>query len=278
MAKPYGVMLKDRVESGNYNEYLSSDSGDDLAELRPKVFIKYVNYTGLQQYWTYHSQDIRRAGTVSINDYNGNLIFKHMVDAISGNRMPYELYLVYNSNDRDVDLGYGKGFRLNYHQMLLSRTIEDTQYYEWTDGTGSKHYFKWDKDKSKWLDEDNSDYELTMGSSASEKYTVKDKNNGRLIFNSSGYLCQCKDSNNNVLTISYGDNHIQSVTDGVGRKLTMAYMNGHLSSVTNPAGRFKSFVYMDGCLNGIQDFDGKEIFLTTTNGLLTSVKIMITIR
>lgn len=270
--KAYGVMLKDRVESGNYNEYLSSDSGDDLAELRPKVFIKYVNYTGLQQYWTYHSQDIRRAGTVSINDYNGNLIFKHMVDAISGNRMPYELYLVYNSNDRDVDLGYGKGFRLNYHQMLLSRTIEDTQYYEWTDGTGSKHYFKWDKDKSKWLDEDNSDYELTMGSSASEKYTVKDKNNGRLIFNSSGYLCQCKDSNNNVLTISYGDNHIQSVTDGVGRKLTMAYMNGHLSSVTNPAGRFKSFVYMDGCLNGIQDFDGKEIFLTTTNGLLTSVK------
>ena len=39
---------------------------------------------------------------------NGNLIFKHVIDTISGNRMPYTLELVYNTNDKDLDIGYGK--------------------------------------------------------------------------------------------------------------------------------------------------------------------------
>jgi hypothetical protein len=241
--KQYGVMLKDKDEAGNYTEYLSSDSSDAFAVLRPKVLVSYVNYTGIQNYWTYHSQDIRRAGTVYVNDYNGNLVFKHPVDIISGNRMPYELNLFYNSNDKGEDIGYGKGFRLNYHQQIQSKTLENVQYYEWIDGTGTRHYFRYDSKKGKWLDEQIQELELNIGTSAVEKYTVINKQENKLIFNSNGYLVKIKDINDNILAITYQNNRIKTVVDGSGRTLTMAYVNNHLHTVTNSAGRFKTFNY-----------------------------------
>lgn len=271
--KQYGVMLKDKDEAGNYTEYLSSDSSDAFAVLRPKVLVSYVNYTGIQNYWTYHSQDIRRAGTVYVNDYNGNLVFKHPVDIISGNRMPYELNLFYNSNDKGEDIGYGKGFRLNYHQQIQSKTLENVQYYEWIDGTGTRHYFRYDSKKGKWLDEQIQELELNIGTSAVEKYTVINKQENKLIFNSNGYLVKIKDINDNILTITYQNNRIKTVVDGSGRTLTMAYVNNHLHTVTNSAGRFKTFNYdLDGCLNAIQDFDGKELYLEWQDGLLSYVQ------
>ena len=272
--KKYGVLLKDKDEVGNYTEYLSSDSSDDFAVLRPKVLVSYVNYAGIQSYWTYHSQDIRRAGTVYVNDYNGNLVFKHPIDVISGNRMPYELNLFYNSNDKDEDIGYGKGMRLNYHQHIQSKVIENIQYYEWIDGTGTRHYFRYNTNKSKWLDEQIQELELNIGTSDIEKYTIINKQDNKLIFNSNGYLVKIKDVNDNVLSINYENNRVKTVVDGAGRTLTMSYANNHLQTVTNSAGHFKTFNYdlNNGCMTGIQDIDAKELFLDWKNGLLVSVQ------
>lgn len=267
----YGVMLKDSDEAGAYVEFLATDTSDDYMALRPKVFVQYVNYTGIQDFWTYHSQDVRRAGQVYVNDYNGNLIFKHVIDTISGNRMPYTLELVYNTNDQDVDMGYGKGIRLNYHQQIQSKTIDGTQYYEWTDGIGTRHYFKYDSEKSKWLDELHQEIELIIGTAADEKYVIRNKSEDKLFFNSNGLLVKIKDANENALLITYENNCIKNISDGAGRALSIGFSGNKIMKITNPAGYEKPFSIANGYLTGIQDFDAKEILLEYTNGLLSSV-------
>lgn len=89
----FGLMMKDDYETSGYTEFLSSDCHDDFKEMRPRIDITYVNYSGLESYWTYHTQSAGRAGTVHVNDYNGNLIMVHDVAATSGSRMPAEVSL-----------------------------------------------------------------------------------------------------------------------------------------------------------------------------------------
>ncbi len=70
----YGLMLKNHDETTGYVEYYSTDTNLAYQQYRPQVTISYLNNSGLEGYWTYHSQSIGRAGTSYINDYNGNLI------------------------------------------------------------------------------------------------------------------------------------------------------------------------------------------------------------
>ena len=69
--KNYGLMVKDHTETGHYTEYASADIHEDFAGFRPHILIQYVNYSGLEGFWTYHSQSAGRAGTIHINDYTG---------------------------------------------------------------------------------------------------------------------------------------------------------------------------------------------------------------
>ena len=65
----YGVMLQHKNEgsSSGYNEFLSSDNSN--LGIRPRITIQYVNNSGFEDYWTYHSQSVGRAGTGFVNDY-----------------------------------------------------------------------------------------------------------------------------------------------------------------------------------------------------------------
>lgn len=106
--KNYGLMFKDEYEIfGRYTEYQASDNDDDFENQRPRIEISYMNYSGIEDYWSYHTQDVGRAGTVYVNDYNGNLILVHDTLSMGGSRMPINLAHVYNSNDKDEDIGYG---------------------------------------------------------------------------------------------------------------------------------------------------------------------------
>ena len=67
--------------------------------------------------------------------------------------MPMALSQVYNSNDKDTDIGYGKGIRLNYHQTIEKVTIGDIDYYKHVDGDGTAHYFVKDSKSNQWKDE-----------------------------------------------------------------------------------------------------------------------------
>lgn len=263
----YGLMLKDDYELSGYTEFLSSDCDNGYQNMRPRIDISYVNYSGLEDYWSYHSQDVGRAGTVHVNDYNGNLIMIHDTMATGGSLMPMALLHVYNSNNCAVNLGYGYGFALNYHQTLVKTKIGSTDYYKHTDGDGTVHYFYYDSTAKKWKDESGLEQTLTIHTNGTEQLVLHDKEDNQLRFRD-GYLVRIQDKNGNQLSVTWMDSRIISVTDGAGRKITLDYLldsNGKrttLSQITGPSGKKKTFAYSGGNLVSITDIDGEKMTYT----------------
>ena len=260
--KNYGLMVKDHTETGHYTEYASADIHEDFASLRPHILIQYVNYSGLESFWTYHSQSAGRAGTIHINDYTGNLILEHETFSLSGSRLPVGLSHVYNSSEAGgKDLGYGRGFRLDCHQTIARREIGDTVYYAHTEGDGTVHYFAKD-DKGEWKDELGLGQKLTFAEGDSEaRYTITDKSGTKLCFaEGTGLLTKIMDANNNTQRITWSGGKVTKVTDPTSRAVTLGYdSSGHLVTVKTPSGQEKRFVYdSSGHLTGITDADGAQ--------------------
>lgn len=258
-----GVMIRAAQEDGQYTEYVSSDFPIESKDARPSVLITYISNSGLEDYWTYHEQNVGRAGTGYVNDCNGNLIFVYKTAATNGSRMPITLSHVYNTNDKDVNLGYGYGWRLNYLQTIKQTKISGTDYYEYVDEDGTYHYFYYDKEKSQWKDESGIDLSLEINGSSADRYMVKDKQDNKLIFDANGKLIKITDQNGNTLTVTYSGSKIASIADGVGRKVICSYdANGLLSTVTDPSGKVKRFTYRNSLLTQITDTDQKTITYT----------------
>lgn len=276
-----GVMLRSLKEDGQYVEYVSADYALEYSFARPMVQITYINNSGLEDYWAYHQQSAGRAGTGYVNDYNGNLVFLHQTAATSGSRMPLTLTHVYNTNDKDTNLGYGYGWRLNYQQTIKFKDLESGDRYEYVDEDGTRHYFAQDKDGN-WKDESGIDLELTIHNGSSEKYVINDKQDNKLIFDTSGKLVKISDRNGNTLSITYDSNEkITKITDGVGRAASCTYnLYGLLEKVTDPYGekrfaydansrltkviyednKYATYSYNDhGVLEKAQDIDGYSI-------------------
>ena len=273
----YGLMFKNDKELSGYTEFLSSDCDNGFQDMRPRIELSYVNYSGLEAYWSYHSQDVGRAGTVHVNDYNGNLILIHDTMATGGSRVPMSLAHVYNSNNRQVNLGYGYGFTLSYHQTLKKVKIAGTDYYQHTDGDGTVHYFYYDSKKSKWLEEGGSESYVTIHADASEQLVIHDKENNQLMFRN-GYLVKVKDKNGNTLVVAWNEGRVISVTDGAGRKTVLTYLKNsqgkltYLHEITSPSGKKKLFGYNNGDLVKIIDIDNETVNYTyDKNHMLTSL-------
>ena len=260
--KNYGLMVKDHTETGHYTEYASADIHEDFASLRPHILIQYVNYSGLEGFWTYHSQSAGRAGTIHINDYTGNLILEHETFSLGGSRLPVGLSHVYNSSEAGgKDLGYGRGFRLDCHQTIARREIGDIVYYAHTEGDGTVHYFAKD-DKGEWKDELGLGQKLTFAEGDSEaRYTITDKSGTKLCFaEKTGLLTKITDANNNTQRITWSGRKVTKVTDPTSRAVTLVYdSSGHLVTVKTPSGQEKRFAYdSSGHLTGITDADGAQ--------------------
>ena len=268
----YGCMIKAYDETWGYMEYHSVDAQYYYSS-HPFASIVYVNSTGLENTWTYHSQSVGRAGTVSVNDYNGNLVLTHGDVSIASGVMPIALNHVFNTHDKDTDLGYGYGWRLNYAQTAVPVTISGTNYYKHIDGDGTAHYYK-QSASSAALYENELDKETTLTVSGSTK-TIQDKLGNQLIFNSAGQLCQLKDSNGNTLSVNYNsDGQVTSIVDGANRTTTLSYSGGRLASIDAPDGLDVRFGYDSaGRLTGITYADSKASSYTyDADGNLTAVE------
>lgn len=265
-----GLMLKNNDETTGYTELFSSDTSLTYETMRPFVYIHYTNNSGLESYWTYRSQGIGRAGTGFINDYNGNLILIHNDLNTTGNRMPITINHVYNSNDRDKDIGYGNGWRLNYSQKV--EYDDSIGYYLYTDEDGTIHYFKYDSPNT-YKDESGINLTLTVDSGSTlERYKITDKGDNQLSFNSSGDLSIIKDNNGNQITLGYEGTNLTTITDGASRVTTLNYVDGKLSSIVDPSNRSTIYNYESDKLTSITYSDSKTSTYTyDARNNLTSV-------
>ncbi|MBY6801068.1 DNRLRE domain-containing protein [Clostridium botulinum] len=281
----YGIMFKQKQENpgSGVNEFLSSDNGDQYSAYRPVANIAYVNTSGIENYWTYHSQDAGRAGTVYVNDYTGNLTLIHDDLELNGNKMPISLKHIYNTNEvydtdseyvnKVKDSRYGNGFRLNLSQKIKYKNGK----YVYTDEDGTRHYFNFNKSKNLYEDETGIDLKLkVIPNDAMCTYTVTDKDNNKLIFLKSGYLYKIKDKSENTITLSYNGATLTRVIDGVGREVFLnIYDSGYLKNIEYPKGTvIASFAYNGGKLSQITYMDGKktQYLYNSKNNRLETVK------
>lgn len=243
-AEPCVVLISSN-ETGDNNRigYCSLKAQE---ENRPKVYVDYRDVKGMEDYWTYTSLPSGFGGTTMVNNATGNVVSVHPLASAEGNRMPVNLTLVFNTyrkpSSTPPTTHIGNGWKLNYQMRVESRTDSTKYPYMFTDGDGTDHYFY--KKDSKYVDEDGLGLTLTVGSTAAEKYTIKDKANGTMIFNSDGNLRVMKNANSQAATVTFGtgsnSQRIEKITDGSGRVFTFQYHASNplqLISVAEPSGR-----------------------------------------
>ena len=249
----YGVMLKEHEEAATDDTsdmyFFSSDTSGTYTNYRPQVIIAYRNQTGLEDYLSYHTQSVGRAGTLYTNDYNGNLTLIHTDASTPGNRLPVTIEHIYNTNEKDADIGYGKGIRLNLSQTLEKMTISSLEYLKYTDEDATAHYLLKNTTTEKYEDEDG----LGIVAEISDTNVIMtDKSGNTMTFAkySSGdkwHLKELKDTKNNTitLTLTTSDSNylISKVTDAAGDSLTLTYSSGKLQKITDVAGRNTTYTY-----------------------------------
>ena len=285
----YGLVLKDHTEVNNAQHsdayFFSSDIHDEYTNARPMIQIIYRNQSGIENYQTYHTQEVGRAGTVYTNDYNGNLVLIHPDVSTGGNLLPVSINHVYNTNNKDEDIGFGKGTRINLAQIINLETINNVQYAKYVDEDGTQHYLKKEGTTNVYKDEDGLNLTLTL---ENNNFIMKDKENNILTFqkrvNRFGerwHLKELKDSYGNKVTIHLNTNEaedfrILKVTDGAGDEITFTYDHSisRLSSITDKAGRKVTITYNANFnIAKITYYDGKaSTYGYNSLNLLTSVK------
>lgn len=266
------------------------------ASRKPYLSIVYVNTTGLEDSWTYYSQNIGRAGTGSVNIFSGNLTLTHADAAINNGILPISLSHVFNMNDSLLDIGYGTGWRLNYAQSLNKVVLPDMDstvtYYRYTDGDGTRHYYKAkDGSTTEFVNELNKDFVLTLDGATA---TISDKADNQLVFTcdsavENGRLTAVRDANGNETIITYTtdtitDLKIASITEKLsgnetGQTLSLSYEDGRLTAVDVPDGLDVSYSYMDGNLTSITYADNKSVSYayaraTDESGMLIGNKLV----
>lgn len=282
----YGVMIKEHTEAnnvpGNEAYFISADTTSAWYEGRPVAQIIYRNQTGLEDYLSYHAQDLGRAGTVYTNDYNGNLTWVHEDISTPGERMPVTIKHVYNTNDKDIASRFGNGIRLNIEQTLELVTIGGTEYVEYTDEDGTRHYFT-KQSENNYKDEDGLELELTLDTNTA-MFIMKDKGDNILRFErrtvAGRYLWQLKeieDNNGNKTVINFLDTIsnqfiIVKVTDAVGQAITFQYNGYYLSKITGPDGKAIEYAYSSSVLSNITYPDGQKTYYDFSANVLNAVQ------
>ena len=240
------------VNSCIYGYYYTENGS--VAGAYPVIAIAYLNNKGIEGYWSYTSASAGMAGTASVNDYSGNLVFSTTAVATTGLIMPVTIEPVYNGYMAGavytkIKPFVGRGWKLNIQQTVRETNIENYPYvYE--DGDGTEHYFLKKKIENtnnyEYVDESGLGLKLVK----STNYTITDDKGNKMIFNSLGNLTNIQNSSSKGIEIVYDETDdsaiITHVIDGAGHIVTLACNDDehdYLDILTDPAGRKVKYTY-----------------------------------
>ncbi|MEI7668328.1 MAG: DNRLRE domain-containing protein, partial [Erysipelotrichaceae bacterium] len=244
-----GLLIKNQVENANYKEYYSADTSSAYLAYRPNVVITYVNTNGLEDLWTYTTQDIGRAGSAFVSNSTGNLTLMRDDISIAGGKLPVSITSFYNYDPKASGIRYS--WKTNYDQTIGLVTIGTSNYYKYIDGDGTAIYFY--SSSGQWIDELGKGLSLSIDTLSSvARYIIKDKSGNTLEFDSSGYLRKLKDTSEtpNSINITYLSGLIDTITDSSGRKFEFSYASNRLTKIEylakgNNTLRTVSYAYND---------------------------------
>ena len=263
-----------------------SNTNGRFKDGHPILQITYRDTRGIEDYYTNTSQSIGQAGTAYIGDYNNQLTLIKNDLSNNGSVMDFVLSHVYNSTvsyanfttdanmhtNRYTNMNIGSGWRLSVQETVVPFTIGSKKYYIYSDGDGTEHYFYYNDNDKKYVDEDGLNLTLSFWT-APNRYqyiTMQDKKGNQKVF-INGYLAKIQDSHQNKIFLEYNENTYSSSTvawspqlesstskpanrvtgivqvnngSGITRIATLSYdADNYLQSITDRAGRDTEFTY-----------------------------------
>ena len=266
----HGVQLSAPKSESSFSQLHSSETAN-----QPYFVLEYASLAGLESYLTYDHQSAGLAGTGSVSLVNGNLIFAHADTAMNGNRLPVSVTHYYNSCDSDKDeFGMGYGWRTSLHQTLHKVLYNGEVEFVYTDGDGTEHFFKKNKDdQKKYSDQSGLSLTLEVGD---ENITITDKGDNGMTFplvsetpteevaeTGKALIQKIQDAVGNEVTVTaLADSplKIASVTDGADRVTTLHYTDGRCDRIQTPwqdAENCVRFKYENGALVKIRHEDNR---------------------
>ena len=240
----HGVQLSAPESESSFSQLHSSETAN-----QPYFVLEYASLAGLESYLTYDHQSAGLAGTGNVSLVNGNLIFSHADTAMNGNRLPVSITHYYNSCDSDKDeFGMGYGWRTSLHQTLHKVLYNGEVEFVYTDGDGTEHFFKKNKnDQKKYSDQSGLSLTLEVGD---ENITITDKGDNVMTFplvsetptedapeTAKVLIQKIQDAVGNEVTVTaLADSplKIASVTDGANRVTTLHYTDGRCDRIQTP--------------------------------------------
>ena len=258
-----GIVLKAINESSMTSSAAANARFYNTSANPPKFIVHYRSAVGLEDYYTYHAQDIGRAGTGYVMDYTGFMTLVKNDLSNASTVLPYTLQHIYNSAayNKTTTSSYpgmyvGAGWKLNAQQSLVSASGNQLIY---VDGDGTEHWFT--KAGSEYLDEDGLGLKVTEPGNSTRVMT--DPKGNKMIFNSTnGQLTSLEDANGNKILFTITGNKITKITSQTNgaSAVTVAELtyatSGHLTSVKDRAGNVTEYVFATGFLTAVKHPDG----------------------
>ena len=237
-ASNYGILLKYAAapsDGSMFDSFFCSTNGAYIASYAwPQMIYQYVNTTGIEDYFSYHTQSIGYAGTGYTNDLSGNLTLVNNVFTTGGSLMPISVSLVYNTrNVTTTHMPYGRGWHLNWAQKIdwsVKSNYNSTQYAKYTDGDGTAHFFELDASTKNGTDEINPDRKIYFINSTGD-YKMTDSSGTCMYFKRNGtlnkwYLYKVEDIYGNYIQITLNSsdlNRVERVESSTGSVVDFVY-------------------------------------------------------
>lgn len=291
----YGFLFRSSIENGStYNLscnylWLYGEKYSQSTDGYPILSITFRSNKGLESYWSYTDISAGRAGTASICEFSGNLVFTHGDTTTPGSRASASICHVFNNYMAGEGFGTvmpyrGHGWMLSCQQQLLpsskfglSTSAQATYPYVYIDGDGTEHYF-YKKSDGTMIDEDGMGLTLTVPKTNNNNYyKISDDKGNVMWFNVAGAFARSLDSNSNQIANYYAsstDPKIWKVTDGADHALTISPTPDNLAvqSITDSAGRVTRYNWSSGLLLSITYPDGETTTFTyDSDRAMTSV-------
>ena len=281
-AENKGLSFRTMTESGSSTDSFACAflTADD-SSLTPIFTVTYRNSAGIEDYYTYHTQSVGRAGTGYLHDYTSQLTLVRTDITAESTVMPFTISHIYNDayagqmftestnnhvihtvNFASMTMGYG--WKLSVQETVVPMTIGEELYYVYNDSDGTEHYFG--MVNNTYTDEDGLGLTLSV---SGNQYTMTDKMDNQKIF-VNGILYKIIDANGNTVRMVYNGSGGMPMANGSQLQKVERYLNGHLTEST--AETLATFEYDNwGHLVTMIDLVGRETTFLYTGNQLTMV-------
>lgn len=270
---PHAFCIR-RSEITSGYAWLAIQGYESTYRIGPALSVYYRNTVGLEDYYSYQSHSIDRAGTGYIGDYTGQLTLAVTDVAAASTVCPVTISHIYNSAYCAGQIGatapgasgysnmnVGQGWKLNIQQSVA---VDDSNYLKYMDADGTIHYF-YKTATNTYKDEDGLNLTITASGT---NYTMTDRY-GNISYFSGGLLSYSQDANGNRITYNRdSSNRVTTVTRTLNGSsaetiATLTYNNyNYLLSITDSAGNTTSFAYGGVKVTQITHADGTTVNYT----------------